>query len=159
MHMSSPSLLLLPLRPSPLHLMQEPAFSTWLCCTSTCSSPSLQCFLNNLLDGGQRTYPTIQVRNQCAEQPHNPPRVTGQHMDAQRSLSKDPSHLLAACFGDRCSMPQSQSLLCRPQEGFNYIWLQLCKTTGQRASETQHTGNHEATASGTCWSVAASWIM
>lgn len=109
------------------------------------------------LDGGQSNYPTIQVRNQHVGQWHDPPSVTGQHMDVQRCLSKDPSLFLAECFVDHWSMSQSLFWLTRPQEGFNYICLQLCKTTGQRVPKPHRAGEHESTASSTGWAAAASW--
>lgn len=75
-----------------------------------------------------------------------------------RCLSKDHSHFLAAWLFAHCSMPQSWSVLSRPQESFNYIWLQLCKITGQRVLEPQRVGNSEAVVLGIGWAVAASWI-
>lgn len=49
-------------------------------------------------------------------------------------------------------------LLFAHKEGFHYVWLQLCETTGQKVLEPQCAGTREATASIISWATAASWM-
>lgn len=134
-------------QPTPLPLASQPALphagASFLHVCSVAltlallSACNVVTFSKLLWMEGRAITPTIHVRNRHAGQPRDPPRVTGQHMDEQRCLSKDPSLFLAACFFDHCSVPQSCSLLSRPQEGLNYIWLQLCKTGESRSHSMQ----------------------
>lgn len=90
-----------PLFPShaALYLVQELASSH---CSDALSTLLPACNIVHILrNRGQRSHPTIEVRNQQAGQSHNPSRVIGWHVNEARHFSLS----LTPCLFGHCSEP------------------------------------------------------